>query len=444
MKEINSLWGEALEGLKNKLSRPSLDLIYQNTKPLRLEEGKIYIEVPSQSLSEQIKLRHSQVLKQTLQDLLEREVAVEFVVGQKASPAQAPPPVKKVGKKEFPHSSLNPRYTFQSFVVGQSNRLCQAAALAVSEAPGRAYNPLFIYGGVGLGKTHLMHAVGNKIVQEGLSFKVVYITSERFTNELIAAIRTDSTLDFQRKYRSVDVLLIDDIQFLIGKERTQEEFFHTFNALHEARHQIVISSDRPPKELIQLEERLTSRFQWGLTADIKPPDYETRVAILQRKVAEEKMHVPDDVIHFIAESFTNNIRDLEGALTRLFAESITHGRPIDLALAEDSLQIFHQGHSPRLNMQRIIDAVSLHYNIPKEDMTSAKRSKEIATARQVAMFIARRYGNISLIHIAHACGKKDHTTVMHACEKIQNLIKKDPHLARDVETIMQNLGINRG
>jgi chromosomal replication initiator protein len=336
-------------------------------------------------------------------------------------PAEEPKkPLFPFFKKNLPtdESKLNPKYTFESFVVGPSNRFAHAAALAVSESPAKEYNPLFIYGKVGLGKTHLMQAIGHYILQKKPSMKFIYISSEKFTNQLISAIQNRTTLKFREMYRNVDLLLIDDIHFIAGKESTQEEFFHTFNTLHDAHKQIVVSSDRSPKDIPALEERLVSRFEWGLVADIQPPDIETRIAILRKKAERETITIPDDVTYFIAEAIRSNIRELEGALIRVVAYAKLVGKDIDLELVKDVLKDVLIEQNKKITIESIQQKVAQYFDIRVADMRSKKRNKMIAYPRQIAMYLSRDLTDFSLPEIGEQFGGRDHSTVLHACEKV--------------------------
>ena len=328
-------------------------------------------------------------------------------------------------------SNLNPRYVFNSFVVGNSNRMAHAAALAVAEAPARAYNPLFLYGGVGLGKTHLMHSIAHYILEQNPSAKVLYASSEKFTNELINSIRDDKNEAFRNKYRNIDVLLIDDIQFIAGKERTQEEFFHTFNTLHEANKQIIISSDRPPKEIETLEDRLRSRFEWGLIADIQSPDLETRIAILRKKAELESLSVPEDVLLFIAKTVVSNIRELEGALNRILAFSSLANRPITVELANEALKDLISKDKPKIiTADYIQEIVADYFHLKVDELKSAKRTRNIAYPRQIAMYLCRKLTDLSLPKIGEKFGGRDHTTIIHGFEKISKDLTKDMELSQ--------------
>ncbi|MCD5413564.1 MAG: chromosomal replication initiator protein DnaA [Clostridiales bacterium] len=339
-------------------------------------------------------------------------------------------------------TKLSPKYSFDTFVIGNGNRFAHAASVAVAETPAKAYNPLFIYGGVGLGKTHLMHAIGHFILEKNPHSKISYVSSETFTNELITSIKDNTNVDFRNKYRYVDVLLIDDIQFLAGKERTQEEFFHTFNTLHESNKQIIISSDRPPKEIPTIEERLKSRFEWGLIADIQAPDFETRIAILRKKAQIENLNVPDDVIIHIAKKIQSNIRELEGALIRTVAFSSFTDCEITIDLATRILKEVFSSKPKVLNISLIKDIISKHYNIKLEDFNSKKRTRAIAFPRQVAMYLARELTELSLPKIGEAFGGRDHTTVMHAHSKILAALENTPSLKEKLDIINKEIKNN--
>lgn len=339
-----------------------------------------------------------------------------------------------------PPITLNPRNTFDTFVIGSSNRFAHAASNAVANNPGRSYNPLFIYGGVGLGKTHLMHAIGNEIQYNNPQSRIMYVTSEKFTNELIAAIRNDRNEEFRSRYRTVDVLMIDDIQFIANKESTQEEFFHTFNTLFEMQKQIVISSDKQPKEVPSLEERLRSRFEWGLIADIQPPDLETRVAILQKKAELENLDISLEVMHFIATKVESNIRELEGSLTRVIAFSSLTGKPLCVESADEALKDFYPPNSKRTIDAKIIqEIVAEMYNLKVAELTGPKRSREIAFPRQIAMYLTRELTGMSLPKIGDAFGGRDHTTAIHACEKITNAIREDVSTKNTIEDLIKRI-----
>ena len=339
-------------------------------------------------------------------------------------------------------SNLNIKYTFDSFVVGENNRFAHAAALAVSEAPGTAYNPLFLYGGVGLGKTHLMHAIGNEILKNNKNANVLYVTSEEFNNNLIYGIKEGKMENFRNKYRNTDVLLIDDIQFLAGRDRNQEEFFHTFNTLHEAGKQIILSSDRPPKDIQPLEDRLRTRFEWGLIADISNPDYETRMAILQKKAQTDNIIIDNEILSNIATKINTNIRELEGALNKLVALSILKNMPFSIALSEEAIADVVHSQNKVLSIEYIQDVVAKYFNISVADLKGSRRSSDVVFPRQIAMYLCKSVAQISYPKIGNAFGKRDHSTVMHACEKIESEINQNSNTKLIVETVKNSLFSN--
>lgn len=437
MTNLETVWEKTLESIANLLSKPSFETWFKPTKPISKDGNILTIEVPNDFAREWLESRYAPLLTSTVRDLIEEEVELRFVTPEKNESvkvtAATPNPVQP--------SSLNPKYTFESFVVGESNRFAHAASLAVAEAPGKAYNPLFIYGGVGLGKTHLMQAVGHFVLKNHPDYRVVYVSSEKFTNELINAIRFNRTPQFRDTYRNIEVLLVDDIQFFAGKESTQEEFFHTFNALYESGRQIVISSDRPPKEIPTLEDRLRSRFEWGLITDIQAPDLETRIAILRKKAAIEGWHLPNDVIVNIADQINSNIRELEGALIRIIAFASFHNKQITLDLANEVLKdVISSSKSQRVTIPLIQQVVAEYFNIEIEDLKAQRRTKNITFPRQIAMYIIRELTDYSLPKIGEEFGGRDHTTVLHAYEKIQNSIKEDPEVDRIIKTLIHKLG----
>ena len=341
---------------------------------------------------------------------------------------------------ELNKSTLNPKYTFETFVVGNNNRFAHAAALAVGNEPGKSYNPLFLYGGVGLGKTHLMHAIGNRIVEDNTASNVLYVTSEKFTNQLINAIKDNKTEIFRNKYRNIDVLLIDDIQFIAGKDRVQEEFFHTFNVLHSAGKQIILSSDKPPKEMETLDERFRSRFEWGLIADIQPPDYETRMAILRKNAETYDKEIDDEIIKYIATNIKSNIRELEGALNKVMANARLNKKELTLALAEDALKdVIYPDQVREITPALIIDVVAEHFNVPKEEITSKKRNSEYVLPRQIIMYLCRNMIDMSQQSIANLLSKKDHTTIIHGIKKIDEKLATDEDLRNKIETIKKKI-----
>ena len=377
-------------------------------------------------------------------------MAIEQVTGKQFEIAftDSPAPETQVQEKSAPkHTSsvpseyignLNPRYTFDTFVVGPTNKMAHAVSVAVAESPGGYYNPLFLYGGAGLGKTHLMHSIAHHIINNRKDLRVLYVTSEKFTNELIDSLKHDKNKEFRDKYRNIDVLLIDDIQFIIGKESTQEEFFHTFNELHEAKKQIVISSDKHPREISTLEERLRSRFEWGITADIQPPDYETKMAILKKRAELENLEIDTEVMQYVATNITSNIRELEGALNKICVFANLEKRPVTLDLAEEALKDTIETQK-EITPEFIMEMVAEHYNITVNDILSRKKNKEIANPRQICMYLIRKYTNCSLQIIGKIMGNRDHSTILHGHEKILDLLSKDENLKANVDILVKKL-----
>jgi chromosomal replication initiator protein len=456
--DADQVWLAALEELRFQLTKPGYETWLSNAVLLGCDDGHFTIGVPTRLARDWLTERYVPLIVETLSAITTQDCEVTVTV----DPASAPPPDEPAPiPDEAPsnpaiaeyldvetHGSsvarLNPNFTFSAFVVGNSSRFAHAACRAVADAPGKAYNPLFVYGGVGLGKTHLMHAIGHA-VREGhvrRPPKVAYVTTEKFVNEMIAAIQEGPSKmnDFRTRYRTVDVLLVDDIQFLAGKDRTQEEFFHTFNALHEVQKQIVISSDRPPKDIPTLEDRLRSRFEWGLIADIQPPDYETRLAIISSKLGPNSRLVPDEVCGFIAHKIHKNIRELEGALIRVLAHASINGQPVTLETAQRILRdIIPVENAAPLSMDRVQEVVASYYNIPLEEMKGRKRDKHIVFPRQVAMYLIREETASSLPAIGQAFGGKDHTTVLHAYEKIAELSREDQGLQSTLRELRTRL-----
>jgi chromosomal replication initiator protein len=435
--DINETWSAVMKLLEEELTSVSFSTWIETIVPVSLNKNSIVLEVPSEFNLGIIKSRYKDLLQNAIKLVTNRNLDIELFVKSGEGLVK-----KEVSPEESTAilSILNPKYTFNTFVKGNGNQLAHAAALAVAEAPATAYNPLFIYGGVGLGKTHLMHAIGHYVLEQNNDSRVLYTSSEKFTNELINAIKDDRNEEFRNKYRNIDVLLIDDIQFIGGKERTQEEFFHTFNALYELNKQIVISSDKPPKEILTLEERLRSRFEWGLIADIQAPDTETRIAILRKKSQLERYDIPNEVLVYIANNIESNIRELEGALNRVIAYASLTGSPITLELAQDCLKQILAGISvANINHTTIMKVVSRYYDISPEQLVTQKRSRDISFPRQVAMYLCRELTGMSLPKIGQVFGGRDHTTVMHACDKIQDEMEKSAELRRAVIEIKRNI-----
>ena len=381
-------------------------------------------------------------IQQAIFELTGKNYSVDFILQKDLN--KAPEQVKpvKIQPENKVASNLNPKYTFDTFVVGNNNKLAHAASVAVAEAPGVSYNPLFLYGGVGLGKTHLMHSVAHHILQNNKEAKVLYVTSEKFTIELIDSIKHDKNQQFRDKYRNIDVLLIDDIQFIIGKESTQEEFFHTFNTLYEAKKQIIISSDKPPKDMITLEERLRSRFEWGLTADIQSPDYETRMAILKKRAELDGLDIPDEVMEYVANNIKSNIRELEGALNKIcvYANLTKKNEPITVDIAEEALKdLISPDAKKEITPNMIAEIVASHYHITMDDLISKKKNKEIAYPRQITMYLCRKLTDAPLQTVGNMLGKRDHSTVIHGIEKIENDLKKNQSLQNNINVLIKKI-----
>ena len=480
----NRLWSDILHAVEKRLNRQSFETWF---RPIKFDgcdnsEQVLHLRAPNQVVKDWVSSNYSEVLDESLEELNLAEYHVDWMVEdeqnistQRAAegndeqeidyrlPEITPSNGKSKNSSLFSlleaaesdgltpgattfvdiepiELSLNPKYTFQTFVVGSCNQFAHAASQAIAEAPGKTYNPLYIYGGVGLGKTHLMHAAGHEIKARNRHLRLSYISAEKFMNELINAIRYDKAQTFREKYRSIDVLLMDDIQFMAGKERTQEEFFHTFNALYDGQKQIVISSDCPPREIPTLEERLHSRFEWGLIADMEPPDLETKVAILKRKADLDGVALPDDVAFFIASKVKSNIRELEGSLVRLVAISSLRGVPISKMLAQDAIRNIAEDNRPAgISIDQIQQAVAAHYHLRVDELTSKNNARQIAVPRQVAMYLCKRLTKHSFPEIGREFGGKHHTTVIHSVEKIERLVLKDQIFHRVVSDLMDNL-----
>lgn len=429
--DLSTLWSLILSDISRELSKPSFETWFASTRPLSLKEQRLVIAVPNDFTKEWIQDRYKNAIIKKLNSLTSSNYEVEFVVvadfvdfdGESDYPVEVPAAAaRNINTYSSNDSFFNPRYTFGSFVVGPCNRLSHAASLAVAESPSKAYNPFFIYGGVGLGKTHLLHAIGQYIFKHHNLNNILYCSSEKFTNDFINAIRDNKTVEFRNHYRNIDVLLIDDIQFLARKEQTQEEFFHTFNTLHNLNRQIVVSSDRPPKEIPTLEDRLRSRFEWGLITDIQPPDLETRIAILKKKSLMEEFDITDDVLHHIASKVENNIRELEGALIRIVAYASLSNSKITLELTDEALKNIIFTAKKEIPVGRIITLVAEHFHLTPEELCSKRRTRDIAFARQIAMYLTRELTELSLPKIGEEFGGRDHTTVLHAIRKINKLI----------------------
>ncbi len=441
--QLTELWEKGLHLIKSELTEVSFNTWIKAIEPVSMTGDRLILQVPNDFTKGILEARYTALITNALKQISNITYHLDFVIAGEESGADHHAPAHN-GSSSFEEEKtvpmLNPKYTFDTFVIGNSNRFAHAASLAVAESPAKAYNPLFIYGGVGLGKTHLMHAIGHYILSQTPNLSVLYTSSEKFTNELITSIQTNKNVEFRNRYRNVDILLIDDIQFIAGKESTQEEFFHTFNALYEANKQIIISSDKPPKEIPTLEERLRSRFEWGLIADIQPPDLETRVAILRKKAEFENIEIENEILLFIATKIESNIREIEGSLKRVIAYSSLTNRKITIELAEEALKDFFTNNKPKkITPQLIQETVGEYFNLRVEDFKSKKRSRSIAFPRQIAMFLCRELTDMSLPRIGEEFGGRDHTTVIHACDKISNEIKSDVSVRNAVSDLRKRI-----
>ncbi|MEG1004028.1 chromosomal replication initiator protein DnaA [Clostridium sp.] len=448
--ELKELWEKTLNIIKGEMSEVSFNTWIKSCEPISMSSDTIKVSVPNAFTQEILEKRYKDLVANSVRAICSKLYNIEFLIASEIQNTEEEKANKKSARKakedtkvivnDEMNTNLNPKYTFDSFVIGNSNRFAHAASLAVAESPAKAYNPLFIYGGVGLGKTHLMHAIGHYVLQNNPNAKVVYVSSEKFTNELINAIKDDKNEEFRTKYRNVDILLIDDIQFIAGKERTQEEFFHTFNALHDANKQIILSSDRPPKEIPTLEDRLRSRFEWGLIADIQVPDFETRMAILKKKADVEKLNVANEVMVYIATKIKSNIRELEGALIRIVAYSSLTNREITVDLASEALKdIISKKQGKHITIEIIQDVVANYFNLRVEDLKSQRRTRNVSYPRQIAMYLSRKITDMSLPKIGEEFGGRDHTTVIHAYEKISDNLNRDESLQHTIDDLTKKL-----
>ncbi|QGU93751.1 chromosomal replication initiator protein DnaA [Clostridium bovifaecis] len=451
--QLDQLWNKTLNIIKGELTEVSFNTWIKSIVPISLEETTIKLQVPNDFTRGILESRYKDLIVNAIKLITSKKYNIDFLISSEEAHSAESPSNNNNGSNKSKKTNivvndemssiLNPKYTFDSFVIGNSNRFAHAASLAVAESPAKAYNPLFIYGGVGLGKTHLMHAIGHYILQNNPKAKVVYVSSEKFTNELINSIKDDKNEEFRNKYRNVDVLLIDDSQFIAGKERTQEEFFHTFNTLYEADKQIILSSDRPPKEIPTLEDRLRSRFEWGLIADIQAPDFETRIAILKKKADVENLSIPNEVMVYIATKIKSNIRELEGALIRIVAYSSLTNREISVELAAEALKdIISNEQNKKVTIDLIQDVVSNYFNLKIDDLKSSRRTRNIAFPRQIAMYLSRKLTDMSLPKIGEEFGGRDHTTVIHAYEKISTNLKRDESLRNVINDLTKKINNN--
>jgi len=433
--ELDELLTKAKELLKEETTSISFDTWIKNLEIESMNSGNIVLVTPTTFTKDILDSKYHELLVNTFKFLTNKECSVTIISNEARN-------VEEKGKVStittnigYSNETLNPKYTFDSFVVGNNNRFAHAASLAVAEAPATAYNPLFIYGGVGLGKTHLMHSIGNEILRNNKSANILYVTSEKFTNQLVNAIKDNKTEQFRNKYRNIDVLLIDDIQFIAGKERSQEEFFHTFNSLHENGKQIIISSDRPPKDISLLEDRLKSRFEWGLIADISSADYETRLAILRKKAQLENILINDDILSTIANRIDTNIRELEGALNKLIARASLINSSITMEMAEWAINEIVTSKDKVISSAYIQETVAKYFNIDSKDLVGNKRSADVVFPRQIAMYLCRCVPQLSLPQIGKDFGNRDHTTVLHACNKIEKEIKENKNTKLIVDSV---------
>lgn len=440
-REPSNAWDKFLELVKSRVSINTYTTWFQPTRLNRAEGDNLYIQIPSTVFRQVLTRTYGEIVKAVFHQIGTPNLKVHYVCTEEEvapAPAVAPPKQSKLDFENNDHQ-LNLRYTFDSFVVGKSNEFAHAASRAVAEQPSKAYNPLFLYGGVGMGKTHLMHAIGHTIKKRNPAMRLCYVSAEKFTIEVINSLRFDRMITFRDRFHTVDVLLVDDIQFIAGKERTQEEFFHTFNALYEQQKQIVISSDCLPKDINSIEERLRSRFEWGLIADIQPPDLETKIAILQKKAENDRFPLPDDVAEYIARAIKSNVRELEGALTRLMAYASLTGATVSLATAQQVLRNIIASQEKRVTIDLIQKRVSEHFNLREQDLKVRSNTRAIAFPRQVAMYIVKQLTTASLPEIGRQFGGKHHTTVLHSINKIEELRRSDKDLNRTITRLMDAL-----
>jgi len=442
MNNLQQIWNNSLNLIKDELTEVSFNTWLGSIEPININNENLILSTPNDFNKQILEDRYLILIKNAVKQVTNIEYNIQIVIpGELNTINSNSEPKKQIDNYDFPEKSkLNPKYIFSEFVIGTSNRFAHAASLAVAESPANAYNPLFIYGGVGLGKTHLMHAIGHYVKNQNKNANIIYVTSEKFTNDLINSIKDDKNVEFRNKYRKADILLVDDIQFIAGKERTQEEFFHTFNALHEDNKQIILSSDRPPKEIPTLEARLRSRFEWGLITDIQAPDYETRIAILQKKAERDNILIPNDVYEFIATKIKSNIRELEGALIRVVAYSSLTNKEISVELSNEALKDIISNNKPKkVTVDLIISVVCKNYDITQKEIVSKRRSRNVSFPRQIAMYLCRDLTDLSLPKIGEEFGGRDHTTVIHAKDKIYNKINENPEFAITIKNLIKEI-----
>jgi len=435
-------WEKILQHMERRVNPHSFATWFLPTKQEGADNGTVVVRVPSRPFRKRLTETYGELLQAVLMEVGMPDVQLNFVCSEPEPPSTTITSPTKQSRLDFDgvDHQLNFRYTFDTFVVGGSNQFAHAAARAVAEAPSKAYNPLYLYGGVGMGKTHLMQAIGHTVKQRNPGLRLTYISAEKFTNEVINSLRFDRMISFRDRFRSVDVLLVDDIEFIAGKERTQEEFFHTFNALHDLQKQIVLSSDCPPKEIAAIEERLRSRFEWGLIADIQPPDLETKIAILQKKAESEHFQLADDVAEFIARSIKSNVRELEGALTRLVAYASLTGAPVNLGTAQQALRNIIATQEKKVTIELIQKRVGEQFGLRDQDLKMRSNAKAISFARQIAMYLVKQLTSASLPEIGKQFGGKHHTTVLHSINKIETLRRNDKDLNRTISRLLDTLG----
>lgn len=449
-KNLTEIWGEFLSEIKSNVTQMTFNTWFLPIKPLEMSDSTIKVQLPSQFFWEWIDEHYQSLINKTIANVIGEQVKLAYVISEekelslpeKESIQPALEKIKPVAQKQDFNAFLNPRYTFDNFIKGENNQLARAAATAISENPGgTSFNPLFLYGGVGLGKTHLMQAIGNRILENFSDKRIIYLPSDIFTVQFVEAIKSDKVNEFSSFYRSIDVLIIDDIQFLIGKEKTQDLFFHIFNTLHQASKQVVLSSDKPPKDLKGLDERLISRFQWGLSADIQSPDLETRIAILKKKSEDYGMLVSDDILEYIASSITSNIRELEGCLIKLLANSSLNSKDINLDLAKRTVKEIATDRKVNISIDSITKAVCSALNVDENKLRDKTRKKEVVLARQLAMFFSKELTKSSLKTIGLHFGGRDHSTVIHSCNSIDKMLKEDQNIKNLVENLRGQIEI---
>lgn len=439
---IEEIWEKSLSIIEEKVGSNIFELWFRPIKPLQIKEQQVTLEVPNRFFKEWIEDYYPILVNEVIEKILGHPVTLKYKISEKEAPDIKRMEAKLENRKTRLASRgiyLNPKYTFENFVSGPSNQFAQAAAKAVSDSPGKVYNPLFIYGGVGLGKTHLLSAIGNNVIDSKHDYNVLYVSSEQFTNEVVSAIRHGKTEELKKRYRNVDLLLIDDIQFVENKVQTQEELFYTINTLYEKQRQIVISSDRPPKEIKSVTDRLRSRFSMGLIADIQAPEFETRVAIIHKKAAMERINLKEDVVNFIAAKIKTNIRELEGGLIRLGAQAALTGSPIDVEMAKNILKDFIQDDEKPITVEHILKTVCEYFGLKMQDIKARKRTKEVALPRQIAMYLSKQLTGGSLSDIGKNMGGKDHATVIYACKQVEYKKSKDENFNRMIETLVHKI-----